>query len=327
MQQSDSVRPFDAYHLGRVAFDRPEVLGDMAEGIRLYMEESDNPQGFQVLADTQSGFSGVADGMLDHLNDEYGGKTIVLFALTPPVSELTERAADRRVINAALSAVGATVGFPFPRKILTPGALPAPTTHTQSRDATADGTAKTCPATSNRRSHLYIARPLSFVLQSLLSTKVSLHVPLSVGTSWTGLEDARAFAYRDYHPTSLFQTSAILATAIDSATLPLRLCEDRTSLNSLAAALTQQSVITPATQTLPIPIGDSAAARGDTFMDLVDGEELLVDRAGVTALTPGFSMSVPTVSSVYTIRGISASLLRPRVEVLQQRRSLSVISR
>jgi len=46
--QADELRPFDTFGLGHAAFERPEVLEGLVESIRTYMEECDNPQGFQV---------------------------------------------------------------------------------------------------------------------------------------------------------------------------------------------------------------------------------------------------------------------------------------
>ncbi|KAJ1340284.1 hypothetical protein BSLG_005110 [Batrachochytrium salamandrivorans] len=43
--------------------------------IRAFMEESDNPQGFQVFMDTFDGFSGIAAATIESLSEEYSKKT------------------------------------------------------------------------------------------------------------------------------------------------------------------------------------------------------------------------------------------------------------
>ncbi|KAH6582652.1 hypothetical protein BASA61_008436 [Batrachochytrium salamandrivorans] len=52
--------------------------------IRAFMEESDNPQGFQVFMDTFDGFSGIAAATIESLSEEYSKKDRVVFGISQP---------------------------------------------------------------------------------------------------------------------------------------------------------------------------------------------------------------------------------------------------
>lgn len=98
----DESRPFDTPAHGREAYARPEVIEPFQDALRLFMEEAEHAQGFQLLSDTCDGFGGVTTAVVEHLADEYEGKTIAAFCLTPPTADaLTKRQSDRRVASSA----------------------------------------------------------------------------------------------------------------------------------------------------------------------------------------------------------------------------------
>lgn len=67
-------QPTDYFHNGIDIFNCLE--DNLSEKIRCYMEECDNLQGFQIIADATDGFGGLASLALIHLNDEYSSKSI-----------------------------------------------------------------------------------------------------------------------------------------------------------------------------------------------------------------------------------------------------------
>ncbi|XP_030378129.1 protein misato [Scaptodrosophila lebanonensis] len=80
---------------------------DFCDRIRLYVEECDGLQGFQLLFDIDDGFSGLATKCLEHLNDEYSRASFVVPLHYP--RNLSYAQADTRtshnirVVNAVLS--------------------------------------------------------------------------------------------------------------------------------------------------------------------------------------------------------------------------------
>ncbi len=78
----DSFAPFDVFGLGQEAFREGEGE-EMEERIRGFAEEVDGLQGFQVTADAFDAFGGLASGVLQLLSDEYPGKCVLTFPVTP----------------------------------------------------------------------------------------------------------------------------------------------------------------------------------------------------------------------------------------------------
>ena len=62
-----------------------------------------DPQGFQLLVDVDGGFGGMAASLVDHLADEYEGKTVAAFCTAAPRAAQTKRQADRRVASTAVA--------------------------------------------------------------------------------------------------------------------------------------------------------------------------------------------------------------------------------
>lgn len=76
---NDSCNPLDVYGSGIQAYSCEESRNDVEDKLRWYVEECDYLQGFQILIDSYNGFAGVADGILQHLDDEYQKKTTLCF--------------------------------------------------------------------------------------------------------------------------------------------------------------------------------------------------------------------------------------------------------
>ncbi|GAB1864451.1 Protein misato [Camponotus japonicus] len=69
---------FNIFMYGRDLWTTEQFSDDFSDRIRLYVEECDLMQGFQVLMDSTDGFAGLGASCVQHLRDEYG-KSILTF--------------------------------------------------------------------------------------------------------------------------------------------------------------------------------------------------------------------------------------------------------
>ncbi|EGI70724.1 PREDICTED: protein misato [Acromyrmex echinatior] len=94
-------RPFNIFTYGRDLWSTEQFFDNFTDKIRLYIEECDLMQGFQVLMDSVDGFAGLGASCVQHLRDEYG-KSILAFPCLdfnnaePSASDLV------KVVNTAL---------------------------------------------------------------------------------------------------------------------------------------------------------------------------------------------------------------------------------
>ena len=85
----DSLQtPFDSYAAGleewRSCHNSSLQHSALEESLRHFMEECENMAGFQLLLDGHDGFGGYTCALLDHLSDEYGHKSALIYPLFPP---------------------------------------------------------------------------------------------------------------------------------------------------------------------------------------------------------------------------------------------------
>ncbi|XP_014204337.1 protein misato [Copidosoma floridanum] len=101
-EHCSTTQPFNVFPLGQSLWKTEKFSEDFTDKIRLYVEECDFMQGFQVLVDADNGFAGLGASCIQHLRDEYG-KSI----LTIPVIDSEQRKPsleDRaRIVNTVLS--------------------------------------------------------------------------------------------------------------------------------------------------------------------------------------------------------------------------------
>ncbi|XP_002127435.2 protein misato homolog 1 [Ciona intestinalis] len=57
--------------------------------VRVYAEECDNMQGFQVFSDVNNGFGGVLTSLMEYLSDEFRGKGLVVYPMLPVRNQKT----------------------------------------------------------------------------------------------------------------------------------------------------------------------------------------------------------------------------------------------
>lgn len=75
---------FDGYGCGLEAFNQENMHDLIEETLRYFAEECDHLQGFQILMDGYNGFSAVANGILEHMEDNYLNKARLCFPLYSP---------------------------------------------------------------------------------------------------------------------------------------------------------------------------------------------------------------------------------------------------
>ncbi|KAJ3355940.1 hypothetical protein HDU83_002225 [Entophlyctis luteolus] len=95
---NDPIAPFAIFNQGSDIWENDHDLDDVLENrIRYFLEECDNPQGIQVLADTSNAFSGFTAACLESLRGDIGKMNITVFGISddcdgldPSISRLND---------------------------------------------------------------------------------------------------------------------------------------------------------------------------------------------------------------------------------------------
>ncbi|KAG0339502.1 mtDNA inheritance, partitioning of the mitochondrial organelle, partial [Podila humilis] len=98
--------PFDVFSYGRYAFLETEKEQDSYdENFRLFAEECDQLQGFQVLADVLDGWGGFATSYLEQLKEDYPKATVVTYGLSDDKMGKTSTMKEKQttLVNEALA--------------------------------------------------------------------------------------------------------------------------------------------------------------------------------------------------------------------------------
>ncbi|XP_055524214.1 protein misato [Wyeomyia smithii] len=140
---------------------------------------------------------------------------------------------------------------------------------------------------------------------SALVESCSLFVPLStMGRCWRDLDKPRVFPHISYDENNLYQTSAILATYLETASLRYRLKNPTTlsHLSSLCSELTPYGrKMAAAALALPVSMRNS-----EDFIDFLDRN----DEAFSVPLTPNCTIGTKYVVQSVCIRGIPKNRLK-----------------
>ncbi|XP_054278823.1 protein misato homolog 1 [Macrosteles quadrilineatus] len=102
-RHGDTTSPFETVPQGLAQWAVPGFNEEFSDRIRLYMEETDNLQGYQMLLDSYNGFAGLSCGVLQHLRDEYPSKPVFCVACQPPSNQTTTKQDSVRILNQALA--------------------------------------------------------------------------------------------------------------------------------------------------------------------------------------------------------------------------------
>ncbi|EMP28002.1 28S ribosomal protein S29 [Chelonia mydas] len=91
----------EAFGQGESLLHNSTYLEELEDRLHFYVEECDYLQGFQILCDLNNGFSGVGAKVTELLHDEYSGRGILTWGLTPVIHDV------------GVVAAGAAVPFPM----------------------------------------------------------------------------------------------------------------------------------------------------------------------------------------------------------------------
>ncbi|KAG5867839.1 hypothetical protein JTB14_021234 [Gonioctena quinquepunctata] len=114
-QHCNENTPFDAFPVGTSLWKTPQFEEDFSNKIRNYIEECNEFQGFHILTDCTNAFSGLTSSCLEHLRDEYGRKSILVFPVIPshfPDNDFqTEGEKLQSVINDSVRVINLALSF------------------------------------------------------------------------------------------------------------------------------------------------------------------------------------------------------------------------
>ncbi|XP_067395243.1 protein misato homolog 1 isoform X2 [Emydura macquarii macquarii] len=167
----------EAFGQGESLLNDSTYLEELENRLHFYVEECDYLQGFQILCDLDNGFSGVGAKVTELLHDEYLGRGILTWGLTPVIPNVGVSRKDfYRLMNTVLGIVH-------------------------------------------------------------LSSHSSLFCPLSLnGSLGLRAEAPVTLPYVHYDASLNYHSSAILATALDTLSVPYRLHSSQFSMVQLAEA-------------------------------------------------------------------------------------------
>lgn len=80
---NSSELPFDIHGCGYQTMSATDTWTEAEDRLHFFTEECDQLQGFQMLVDTHDAFSGVATSVLEYLEDDFPGKSVLTFGTSP----------------------------------------------------------------------------------------------------------------------------------------------------------------------------------------------------------------------------------------------------
>ncbi|KAK7022049.1 Protein misato 1 [Halocaridina rubra] len=238
------------FSCGFAFWQREEVEEDITDRIRMLSESCGSLQGFQILCDIHDGMGGITNGILMHLEDEYGSKDSITFATTPP--HLAPQIPQSRVLMQAS------------------------------------------------------------IVQSytLLSKTSNVFLPLSLRQSCLDLQAAPvSFPHILAQIDKPYMSSSVLASFLDTVTLPYRVRNETMPLSHVI-----EMVTLPGCQvvggSLALPLGLTC---NQYLMEWIDSNNYPPS----VSLTPDVDIRLDPLSEIQIIRGISPSrLVRPGTKLV-----------
>ncbi|KAI9244658.1 tubulin domain-containing protein [Sporodiniella umbellata] len=97
-QAEDEVNRFDSYTIGKEAYIENEKETEIFENnMRLFAEECDSLQGFQIMTDVDDAFGGFTEGLLNDLRDEFGKLSIITYGLSDSLAYYRNDRAKQKI--------------------------------------------------------------------------------------------------------------------------------------------------------------------------------------------------------------------------------------
>lgn len=82
-QADDVVNPFDNYTIGKDAYvENEKEMNVFDDNFRLFAEECDYLQGFQILTDIDDAFGGFTEGLIHDIRDEFAKIPVLTYGLS-----------------------------------------------------------------------------------------------------------------------------------------------------------------------------------------------------------------------------------------------------
>ncbi|KAI9319976.1 tubulin domain-containing protein, partial [Dichotomocladium elegans] len=103
-QMNDSIKPYDAYTVGRQSYAEYERETETFEdNFRRFTEECDNLQGFQIFTDVDDAFGGFTEGMMHDIRDDFAKTPVMIYGLQSSAPREKERSRHKVTLNRALA--------------------------------------------------------------------------------------------------------------------------------------------------------------------------------------------------------------------------------
>ncbi|XP_064620858.1 protein misato homolog 1-like [Lineus longissimus] len=103
-QHESDLNPFEVFTHGYDLLLDRKVDNELEDQIHFFTEECDRLQGFNVMVDTNDGFSGLGSKLIERLSDDFDNKSILTFGVSPAHFEkMTPQFDSYRVLNSLLS--------------------------------------------------------------------------------------------------------------------------------------------------------------------------------------------------------------------------------
>lgn len=253
---SSDEKEFDTFTNGRSLWPRNYLNETLSDKTRLYLEECNNCQGFQLLFDCVDGFSGLSMKCMEEFDDDFG-KTVFAVPLIAPRMPIfkscdTQMSNSIRVANTALTFAN-------------------------------------------------------------LIENSSLFLPLStMETCWRDVKSPRHFDGVNYLPDNLYQTSAILATYLDTITLKYRLNNaSSTNLTGFCSDLNNYGrKLVAGGLAMPFPM--------TTNEDLIDCLDRQSSSRLFTDLSPNCNIGSSRIVQSMCLRGVPADRLKQPLKLAKE---------
>lgn len=259
--------PFDVFHLGREIWKKSDLEDEYTDRLRCYAEECDYLQGFQILTDPINAFGGVTSSCLEYIKDEYDKKAVLSFPLIPSYySDYDFKKSDDREKSTVKDSIRYVIYFLLFYK---------------------------------RLSTVLLFFRLVNLLLSLdaLGENCCLTVPLCTGTKgWRQPGPKRNFRNLNYNQESLYHTSAIIATALETLTTPYRTKGNAFTIGDFCSDLNRNGRKIAAAS-LQLPFGIKSGE--DLLQCLDEWQGPLFE-----SLTPNYKIEEDKTVQHITLRGI-----------------------
>ncbi|KAH8396501.1 hypothetical protein KR222_011599 [Zaprionus bogoriensis] len=279
VRQAD-VQVLGTHAAGVELWQSPSFGEEFCDRIRLYAEECDSLQGFQLLFDIDDGFSGLASKCLEHLNDEYSRASLALPLHYPRITSYAQAGESPGSRSSAESQPNLSLSL----------SLYSP------------------PDTRIAHSIRVVNSVLSY---GQLAEQASMFTPLStLETIWRNNElKSRTVPGLRWRADNLYQSSAVLAAFVDTVTLGYRLRRTPDTLLRFCERICPHGRTMTAAG-LALPLGMQQQQDFIDFLDERSSSSSSGSGSLLTQLSPGCEPGTSHLLQSVVARGVPHSRLK-----------------